>query len=54
MEIFLSIKNYDEKESEDLPGGPVAKSLPPNAGVWPLVWEDSTCCRASKLMHHNY
>ena len=22
--------------------------------IWSLVWEDSTCCRATKPMHHNY
>ena len=22
--------------------------------VWSLVWEDPTCCRATKPVHHNY
>ena len=38
------------------PGGAVVKNPPANAGAWVqvLVWEDPTCHRATKPMHHNY
>ena len=38
-----------------LSDGPVVKNSPANAGdtVLSLFWEDSTCCRATKAMHHN-
>ena len=40
----------------DFPGGPVVKNPPANAGDTgsTLVWEDFTCSRATKPMHHNY
>ena len=42
--------------SVGLPDGSVVKNPPANAGdmVQFLGWEDSTCCRATKLMLHNY
>ena len=44
-----------ENVAEDFPGGLVVKNLPVNEGTWvlPLVWEDPTCCRAVKPVHHN-
>ena len=38
------------------PGFAVVKNPPANAGTWvqALVWEDFTCCGATKLMHCNY
>ena len=38
------------------PGCSLIKNLPTNAGEWvsSLVWEDPTCHRATKPMHHNY
>ena len=38
-----------------LPGGTVVKSLPANAGDTglALVWEDLTCCGATKPVCHN-
>jgi len=40
----------------DFPGGPVVKNPPANAGdmVQSLIWEESTCLWATKLVHHNY
>ena len=40
----------------DFPGGPVAENLPANAGEAGStpVWEDPTCCGATKPMNHNY
>ena len=40
----------------DFPDGAVAKNLPSNVEtmVQSLVWEDPTCCRATKPMSHNY
>jgi len=40
----------------DFPGGPVVKNPPASAGDTgsTLVWEDFTCRRATKPMHHNY
>ena len=39
-----------------VPGGSVVKNLPANAGDIgsTLVWEDPTCRRATKPVHHNY
>ena len=41
--------------SWDLPGGPVVKNLPANAGdrVQSLVREDPTCLGATKALCHN-
>ena len=41
---------------QDFPGGPAVKKPPANAGDTgqSLVQEDSTCCRATKAVHHNY
>ena len=42
------------------PGGSVVKNPSANAGdiecrrIQSLIWEDPTCCRATKPMHHNY
>ena len=38
--------------SGDFPGGAVGKTPP--AKAWPLVREDSICCRATKPTHHDY
>ena len=42
--------------SREFPSDTVNKNLPATAEeqVWSLVWEDSTCLRATKLIHHNY
>ena len=42
--------------SRDFPGGAVVMNPPANAGdrVQVLVWEDPTCLRAAKPVHHNY
>ena len=41
---------------KDFPGGAVVKNPPANAGDTgsSLVWEDPTCCGATKPMSHNY
>ena len=38
------------------PGGPMVRSLltMQETLVWSLIWEDPTCCRATKLLHRNY
>ena len=38
------------------PGGTVVKNLPDSAGDtgFALVWEDPTCCGATKPVRHNY
>ena len=40
----------------DFPGGSLVKNPPAKAGTWirSLVQEDSTRCRAAKLICHNY
>ena len=40
----------------DFPGGPAVKNLPAMQGtrVLSLVWEDSTCCGATKPEGHSY
>ena len=45
-----------ESVKQGFPYGAVVKNLPANAGtqVRSLVWENSTCHRATKLVHHNY
>ena len=59
----VNILSIGKEWIPEFPGGPVVKSLPEkkkslssNAGdtVWSLVQEDSTCCGATKPMHHNY
>ena len=45
----MPLKIY--KVAWDFPGGAVLKNPPANAG---LVWEDPTCRRATKPVHHNY
>ena len=47
-------------DEEHFPGGPVVENPPVNAGDRSLVWEGSTCCRATKPvsmttepMHHD-
>ena len=34
--------------------GPADGNLPANAQVGFLVWEESTCCGATKPVHHGY
>ena len=36
------------------PGGSVVKNLPTSAGDEGLIWEDATCRRSVKPVHHNY
>ena len=40
----------------DLPGGPGVKNLPADMGDRGSIpgLEHSTCCRATKPLHHNY
>jgi len=40
----------------DFPAGAVVKNLPDDAGtrVLSLVWEDPTCLKATKTMHHDF
>ena len=42
--------------TEDFPDGPMDKNWPPNAADIGSVsgLEDSTCCRATKPVSHNY
>ena len=44
------------KKERNIPGGPMVKNLPANAGDMGsvLVQEDPTCCGATKPMCHNY
>ena len=48
-------KKRKEGIVSDFPGGRVGSTPPTNAGdgVWFLVWEDFTCCRATKPVYHN-
>ena len=41
---------------QGFPGGSMVKNPPASVGTWvqSLVWEDPTCCRATKPMHHSY
>ena len=53
--IFLVQINH----LRDFPGDAVVKNPPANAGdtgssPGPHAGEDSTCCRATKPVHHNY
>ena len=59
MIVFICIFNSggtNKEQSSDFPGGPVVKNPPASAGDTgsTLVWEDFTCRRATKPMHHNY
>ena len=38
----------------DFAGGTAVKNLPASARVLSLIWEDSTCFRATKPGSHNY
>ena len=40
----------------DFPGGTMNRNPPTNSGtwVWSPVWEDLTCFRATKPVHHSY
>ena len=54
--VNLLLKLIVKEYMLDFPVGPVVKNLPANAGTWvqSLVWEDFTCCRATKSMCCNY
>ena len=60
FELILDLEKSfvnSSKEVSDFPGGPVVvKNLPANARdiVQSLVWEDSTCPRATKPVCLNY
>ena len=45
-----------KNSGQDFPGGTAAKNLPAGTGnmVQSLVWEDPTCLRAAKHVHHDY
>ena len=47
-----------EERTRDFPGGAVVRNLPPlpmqGTRVQVLVWEDPTCHRATKPVHHNW
>ena len=47
---------YLRLQSRDFPGGTVVKNRLPMQGTWvqTLIWEDPTCHRTTKPVHHNY
>ena len=49
-------KIYTKINEMGLPGGTVVENLPAKAGdtVQALVWEDPTCCGATRPVSHNY
>ena len=56
-EVGLGFRCLNQKSGLDVPGGPVVRNLPANAGdtgsmLWEesLLWEDSTCLKATKPM----
>ena len=56
-----SYKDHKESEKHDTTketqqGLPWLRIHLPMQGTWvqPLVWEDPTCCGATKPMNHNY
>ena len=53
---FIWIRDIQNLDTGDFPGGPVVKNPLPIQGtwVWSLVQEDSTYHRASKSMHRTY
>ena len=62
----IGIRSWDHRERwthvinlkllRDFPGGPLWQIHQPvqRTWVWPLVWEDPTCWRATKPMFHKY
>ena len=51
---LLPLRFYSRKYFQDFPGGLVLKNPPANAGKFQsLLWEDSTCHGATKLVGHN-
>ena len=49
--------NSGQKDTKrDFPGGPVVQNPPASTGaqVQSRVWEDPTCLRTTKSLHHNY
>ena len=53
---IVSKKKNSRVRREGFPDGAVLKNPPANAGhmVRALVWEDPTCRRPIKPVHHNY
>ena len=47
---------HKKERSENVPGGTVGKTLPAYVGTWiqTPVWEDATCCGATKPECNNY
>ena len=54
IEIHQINNSVVEKALWGFPGGAVVKNPPANARVRALVWEGSTCLRATKPVCHNY
>ena len=54
-EVFFKM-HFAESESWGFPDGSMWRIHLPVQGtrVGSLVWEDPTCCRTAKSMHHNY
>ena len=48
--VCIKSENY-QKWGEGFPSGPVVKNPSGNAGN---TGEDSTCCKATEPVHHNY
>ena len=49
-------KFWAKDTKRDFPGGPVAQNPPARAEAWvrSQIWEDLTCLRTTKALHHNY
>ena len=53
-------REHSRRESEELRGTSLVIQWlrihlsMPDTWVWPLVWKDSTWCRATKPIHHNH
>ena len=54
--LTLGTIPFTKQNIWDFPGGPLVENLPADAvdNIRSLVWEDSTCCGATKPMSHNY
>ena len=54
--MLFKCRGAIKKGWRGVPGGPVVKNIAADARsrVWSLVWEDPTCCKATKPERHNY
>ena len=52
----MCFREFKKYVLSGFPGGAVVENLPANAGDMgrALVWEDPTCCGATRPVSHNY